>query len=298
MTLAFLSLSLAFPFSAGLVAAFNPCGFAMLPTYLAFFLGQEDKDAEPSLARNISRGLVVGLTLTAGFFLVFGGLGIITSHFLSRGSVAENLPWVTLILGILMVPLGIAMALGFEPTISTPRLNKGGGTRELGSIFLFGVSYAVVSFGCTAPLFLGTVATSFTNDGFANGVATFMAYAAGMAAIVVFLTMAVALAQGAIARNMRRILPYVNKVSGVLLILGGIYIALYGWWEIQVFRDPLSATANPVQEQLEKFQGWVNTQINNIGPGTLGLILLGVITAAVVASLALSRREPQDMVAE
>ena len=28
--------ALAFPFSVGMLAAFNPCGFAMLPTYIGY----------------------------------------------------------------------------------------------------------------------------------------------------------------------------------------------------------------------------------------------------------------------
>ena len=42
------SADLAFPFTLGLVAAFNPCGFAMLPVYVSFFLG---KDSDTSTAR-------------------------------------------------------------------------------------------------------------------------------------------------------------------------------------------------------------------------------------------------------
>ncbi len=288
MTFAFLSVGLAFPFSAGLVAAFNPCGFAMLPTYLAFFMGQEDKDAEPSVLRSITRGLTVGLTLSAGFFLVFGSLGLIARQVLSTGAIAERSPWVTLVLGILMVPVGIAMIAGFEPNLSSPRLNKGGGSSDLGSIFMFGVSYAIVSFGCTAPLFIGTVASTFTNDGFVDGIATFLAYAAGMAAVVVFLTMAVALAQGAIAGKMRQFLPYVNRVSGVLLFFGGIYIALYGWWEIQVFRGNEVGT-NWAQRQVEDLQGWITTTIANIGAGRVGLGILAIIGAAVLLAVVTSK---------
>lgn len=295
MTLAFLSVGLAFPFSAGLVAAFNPCGFAMLPTYLAYFVGQEDTSGEPSLARSITRGLTVGLTLAAGFFLVFGGLGILTSHLLSRGAVAEKLPWVTVVLGLLMIPLGLAMLKGYEPKISAPRMNKGGGSRQLGSIFMFGVSYAVVSFGCTAPLFLGTVATSFTNDGFLEGLATFVAYAAGMASVVVFLTMAVALAQGAIAGKMRQVLPYVNRLSGLLLLLGGIYIAAYGWWEVRVFRDA-TTDSNRVQDQVENFQRWITNTIAEIGAGRVGLGLLGVIGAMLILA-AMSSKSRRSAVA-
>ena len=34
--------ALAFPFSVGMLAAFNPCGFAMLPTYIGYFIGTGD----------------------------------------------------------------------------------------------------------------------------------------------------------------------------------------------------------------------------------------------------------------
>ena len=33
---------LATSFTAGLLAAINPCGFVLLPTYLMFFLGMEN----------------------------------------------------------------------------------------------------------------------------------------------------------------------------------------------------------------------------------------------------------------
>ena len=34
-----------FAFTAGLLSTVNPCGFAMLPAYLSFFMGLEDEDA-------------------------------------------------------------------------------------------------------------------------------------------------------------------------------------------------------------------------------------------------------------
>ena len=57
---------LVWPFTAGLLAAFNPCGFAMLPTYLTYFLGLDEDD--PSLARSVLRGGKVGLALSGGGF--------------------------------------------------------------------------------------------------------------------------------------------------------------------------------------------------------------------------------------
>jgi hypothetical protein len=37
-------LPLGYAFGAGMVAAVNPCGFALLPAYLALFLGGRDAD--------------------------------------------------------------------------------------------------------------------------------------------------------------------------------------------------------------------------------------------------------------
>src|SRR5690606_13519158 len=64
---------LAFAFGVGMVAAFNPCGFAMLPAYLAFFLGLEDRDTDASAS--VFEAVKVSAVLTAGFVLVFGGFG-------------------------------------------------------------------------------------------------------------------------------------------------------------------------------------------------------------------------------
>ncbi|MGH9251329.1 MAG: hypothetical protein ACRD0W_17675, partial [Acidimicrobiales bacterium] len=41
---------LALYLTLGMVATVNPCGFAMLPAYLAFFLGIDDREAGPPRA--------------------------------------------------------------------------------------------------------------------------------------------------------------------------------------------------------------------------------------------------------
>ena len=54
---------LAVAFSAGLVTAINPCGFAMLPAYLSFFLGTDDAaDGDPQAG--VGRALKVGFAFS------------------------------------------------------------------------------------------------------------------------------------------------------------------------------------------------------------------------------------------
>ena len=276
--------ALAAPFALGLVAAFNPCGFAMLPTYLAYFMGLEDDSDDKSVAGNIMRGLVVGLTLTLGFVAVFGAFGLVTTNLVSQGFIGEYLPWFTMVIGVLMVPFGIAMLLGYEPNLRLPRMSGGTSSRQLPSVFTFGVSYAVVSLGCTAPTFLIVVAGSFTTDGVAGGMASYVAYAVGMGSVIVFLTMTMAMARGGMARNLRRVLPYVSRVSGGLLVIAGVYLFTYGWWEYRIFRDPIGTPENRFQRLLTDFQIDLQNWILDVGPVRVGLFLVTVIVVTVVAS--------------
>ena len=287
--------NLAFPLSAGLVAAFNPCGFAMLPAYLSYFLGMESDD-EANPAKNIFRGLAVGLTLSAGFVFLFGVIGILTNTIVSEGAIESRIGYATFAFGVLMVPLGIAMLRGFEPKLSIPRMERGTGNRNLPSIFLFGISYAVVSISCTAPIFFGSVVSSFGRDGFINGLAVFIAYAVGMSVVIMALTLAIAMARTSVATNMRRVLPYVNRVSGGLLVIAGFFLAWYGLWEIRIARDPTVGTNQLVDlsnDGSARLQQWVN----DVGSTRFAMAALVIVIGALIwgLSAALERRSDRLM---
>src|SRR5690349_25155149 len=74
---------------AGMVASVNPCGFVLLPAYLGLYLG--DDRGVPG-RRPIGRTIVVSVTVTASFVLLFGLAGIITS--LAASAVTSALPWI------------------------------------------------------------------------------------------------------------------------------------------------------------------------------------------------------------
>ncbi len=268
-----------FAFGAGLLAAFNPCGFAMLPTYLIYFLGL-DSD-ETSTARSIFRGAKVGLALTLGFITVFGIFGVLFEVVLSAGArsaVQENLWVMTLGSGALILVLGAFMLSGYQPVLNIPKLQMGTGSRELGSMFLFGVSYGVVSLGCTMPVFLVAVTSSVSSaDVVGASFLAFLVYGLGMGSVIIFLTMALAAGRSQVANKMRSLLPIINRLSGGLLILAGIYMVMFGLFE-----------RNPTGDGfVNRFVQWVefNIQVpivnflNNQGTESIGLTLLG---AAVI----------------
>ena len=196
----------AFAFAAGAVAAFNPCGFALLPAYLSYFLGA-DQEHHGGSAGALGRAVRVSAAVSVGFAAVFGVAGIAITQ--ASITVQRFTPWVSLVIGAAMVPMGVAMARGWQPKVSLPSLRRtrpegrARDDRGLGAMVGFGASFATVSLSCTIPAFLVAVASTFEQNDPASGLAVFGAYTAGMAAVLGALTVALALARGAFVARLR-----------------------------------------------------------------------------------------------
>lgn len=63
-----------YAFTLGLAAAVNPCGFPMLPAYLALFSGTTRTARRGT---GVTRALLAGAGVSAGFVAVFGLLGLL-----------------------------------------------------------------------------------------------------------------------------------------------------------------------------------------------------------------------------
>ena len=211
---------LALAFAAGLVATVNPCGFAMLPAYLSYFIGLNE--VEQGRGAALRSALKVGSIVSLGFLFVFGVAGIlITAGF---RAVIDFIPWLALIVGFGIVALGMAMLLGHQVTVGLPKSKRAVAGRGYRSVFLFGISYAVASLSCTLPVFLTVVAAQVTRGSFISGVATFLAYGLGMSLLLVGITIALAAGKQRLVSWLRGSVRYVNRVSGLILTAAGAYI--------------------------------------------------------------------------
>ncbi|HEY5698278.1 MAG TPA: cytochrome c biogenesis CcdA family protein [Acidimicrobiales bacterium] len=273
---------LALAFTAGMVATVNPCGFAMLPAYLTFFLGLDAGAADADARAGVARALAVGAVVTLGFVAVFTTIGALISH-LSL-AVDEWFPWMTIVVGLAVLSLGIALLGGFELRLALPHLERGGRERTLPSMFVFGVSYAVASLSCTLPVFLSVVAGTFSRSNTASGIAMYVCFALGMGLVLTVLTLALALARQSLVHRLRSALPFVNRVAGGFLVVAGAYFTWYGIYELRIRDDPRTA-AGPV----DTVTGWssdISTWIQDLGAERLGLVLGIVVCAALLFVLA------------
>src|SRR5690606_13951095 len=102
------------------------------------------------------------------------------------------------------------------------------------------------SLSCTLPAFTGVVASTFGRESFVSGVATFVAYGLGMAMLLMVLTMTLALARRGMVTGLRRALPYVQRVSGLIMALMGAYLVWYGIYEIRLITRGDDVADGPV----------------------------------------------------
>lgn len=260
---------IALALAAGLLAAFNPCGFAMLPSFLAVLV---------SGPGGVVRALRLTAAMTAGFVTVFGVAGLVIS--LATTPIQQHLPWVTVVIGGLLVVLGAWLLSGRELQVALPRLTAGSPTGSFLALYGYGASYAVASLSCTIAPFLAVTGLVSGNGTVAGGLAAFLAYGIGMGLVVGTLAMLVALARDAVVRRSRSLLPHISRASGALLLLAGLYVAYYGWYEIRLF-DGGSAD-DPVVGALTELQGTVTNRLDAAGIWWIAAAFVATVAVAVV----------------
>ncbi|WP_460540628.1 cytochrome c biogenesis CcdA family protein [Glycomyces halotolerans] len=239
---------------AGAVAAVNPCGFALLPVYAGFLIAGE-RDEEVSRWRALGRAGLFTLAMTIGFVVVFGAFGLLVST--AAVGVTSFLPWITIVVGIAVAGAGVWLLLGRELPTFMPRLGGREVKRSMGSMTMFGLFFALASLSCTVAPFLALVAQTFRSASVLGGTAMFLAYALGMTLVIGAVSAAIAFAREGMLRWMRRQFPKAMRLVGLLLVVAGVYVAYYGWWDLRVIgggdpSDPVIEAAMSVQRFLEE----------------------------------------------
>ncbi|MBI2847104.1 MAG: cytochrome c biogenesis protein CcdA [Chloroflexi bacterium] len=221
-------LPVGYAFAAGMVSSVNPCGFFMLPVYISYHLGTEETgfyELHPTY--RVLKALMLGLVATLGFVVLFASIGAI----ISAGGrwLVTFFPYAGIVIAVVMIGLGLWLlitrrTLGFMAAASRVSVTP---ERNLWNVFLFGIGYAISSLCCTLPIFLVVVVTSLASRGLLDSFGQFIGYAMGMGAILVAVTIGAALFRGTVASWLRGAIPYVHRVSALLLVGAGAYLIYY-----------------------------------------------------------------------
>ncbi|WP_282699819.1 cytochrome c biogenesis protein CcdA [Streptomyces sp. CC219B] len=269
-------LPLALALGAGMLAAVNPCGFALLPAYLSLLVLGDDT---PRRSVAVGRALAATAAMTVGFAALFGVFGLAVQPV--AGQVQQHLPWFTIAFGLLIAVAGTWLLAGRQLPVLAPKLRRAPKvTRSLPSMALFGMAYATASLGCTIAPFLAIVVSAFRSGSTGEGLALFTAYAAGMGLIVGAASLTVALTRTTAVTRLRRLGALAPRLGGGLLLLVGSYVAYYGWYEVRaqdgaVTSDPVIDTAATVQRALAD-------AVDSAGPTLIAVIFAALLLTAVL----------------
>jgi len=223
------ALPLGYAFALGMAAAVNPCGFALLPTYLGLYLNGAIGEVRPMLSQ-MNRAVLVSVTMTASFVALFGFAGLALG--LAGATLGGALPWVSLATGVLLIAAGgrLLAARSFDASPAQRLADRLGGTAGRSGLLgyaAYGMAFALSSLGCTLPFFLSVVSTGLARGGLIGAVVQLVLYALGMGSVISILTLLIALFGRGLLARVRGIGGLLEPIGASLLLITGSYIVCY-----------------------------------------------------------------------
>ncbi len=271
--------------AAGGLSTINPCGFAMLPAYLSFYVGANE-DQLPTARTRTAQGLVTGLMVTAGFLLVFGVVGLPITY--GATQIVRLIPWAGIALGVTLMLVGLATLVGYKISMTISNPIRPGQTRQPKTMFVFGVGYGIASLGCTLPVFLAVIGASLATQGAGSALAVLAAYGIGMAIMLILFSTGAALVRDGLVRTVRRLMPYMNRITGIMLTVAGVYLTYY-WGRVKfgsaatLGDDPIVGFVGTFTASIERFAATYGRPI---------ILTAGVAVAVIAATTFWNRRGP------
>lgn len=221
--MAFSDIGIGLAFLAGIASFLSPCVFSLVPAYIGY-LGGRSAAMGGSSRDNRLMTLAHGFAFVLGFSTIFIALGAAASAL--GGLLYDSRGWLEKIGGVVVVIFGLHMTgilripfLEYDLRAQTlPDRRRG----FLAS-YLMGIFFSAGWSPCVGPI-LGAILTISLNGGsVSQGLILLTAYSAGLA--IPFLVAAIEISMvTTILRRYNRVMFYVEKAMGVILIIVGVML--------------------------------------------------------------------------
>lgn len=207
-----------FTFLEGIASFISPCILPMLPIYISYFLGKEEKSTKNAIIN--SCGFVLGLTI------VFLLLSIFASQF---GTViSENMKYIKIAFGILIIVLGLNYMEIFNLKIinKTKGINNKFKSLNFIKSLMFGMIFSVTWTPCIGTFLSSALLLVASQQDMIKGIILMLLYSIGLG--IPFALSAVFMEKlREIFNFIKKNYNYIKKISGIILIVMGIYMIFF-----------------------------------------------------------------------
>lgn len=196
---------------AGIVTGFSPCCYMLFPAVCGYLCGY----GVPSFARC----LIISSLFALGVATATALLGLIA---VVIGGIFGGLPTpVHYALAILPIVMGLHLLGVFNLKLRGLTDWKPVGTGAIGA-YLTGLLFSLVILPCATPILASVLSFAATQGGLLNGTTLLFTYGIGIGVPLVLVGTSVGLISR--FRSVEHWWPTINKVSGAVLILLGLYL--------------------------------------------------------------------------
>jgi len=212
-----------FSFVQGVVAFFAPCAVALLPGYIVAYITR-GQGSDPDTLTKAFRGLKLAMLAISGILVIYSIAGVLIV--LASQILKEYMKWVTVLMGAALIIVGIFMIFGKSFAISL-NVNTASKKSESVEAVIFGMAYAIGALGCLFPLFLIVATQALAAPTAWLGASYIAAYFTGISLMMIGTILLSTFAKKLFMSSLQKILPYMEQITGVLLIAGGVYVIYY-----------------------------------------------------------------------
>lgn len=207
-----------FTFIEGFASFISPCILPMLPIYISYFIGEDNK--------KVSKAIINSIGFVLGFTIIFILLSVLASSF--GGIISNNIKYVKIVFGIIIILLG----LNYMDLIKIRFLNKAKGTskkaKDLNFVksMIFGILFSISWTPCIGTFLASALLLIAKNQDMIKGILLMIVYSIGLG--IPFIISA------ALLEKLKEVFNFVKKhytiikrISGVILIIMGIYMIFF-----------------------------------------------------------------------
>ncbi len=214
-------------FSLGLLATTSPCVLPLYPGFLAYISG-----GQAGLASKSGRYLL-GFFVLAGvlaMMLALGGLIALLSV-----SIGRALSAIIPIADTIIILLGGLLILNINPFKSLPQIQVPILSNPFVNAFVYGFLYGPIALPCSGPLVVSIFALSLTVSEALSKLSIFFWFGMGFGLPLIVLSFLTGATQRWITRQFAMRARLINLLSGLLLLVVGIYDLVSNWELIGLF---------------------------------------------------------------